>query len=326
MRTRSRSRNSQWTRRRWLAAGAALLGGIGAGLIDRRVSGVEEVDDQAAEVQRRAREVGLGTLRSSVNEHYLGIGDAPDAYRNEAIKRADALAAAYLRTFQEKGFHVAMPKRRLTVVTLKDQTSYAAFLGQPPGEAVGGHYDLDANRLVVFDFRPGGNLPQGANLERINSVTLSHEATHQLTFNTGLLDRQGDVPLALSEGLAMYAELWRPDGRSVLGATNRPRLAVLVAEAQKNAGEPWIPLERLLTDDAVFDDPKTEQLAYAGSSVFVHYLLKTPGMVPKCRAYLDAIAPRRDPTRRLADATGALGDLERLNISVRKHAKRLIDG
>jgi hypothetical protein len=307
---------------------AALFGAGGTNRIDREARGADadEADDPAAEVQRRGREVGLGPFRSSVNAHYLGIGDAPDAYRIEALKRADALAAAYLRAFQEKGFTVALPHRRLTVVTLKDQDSYAAFLGQAPGEAVGGHYDLDANRLVIFDFRPGGNLPRGANLERINSVTLSHEATHQLTFNTGLLGRHGDVPVALSEGLAMYAELWRPDGRSALGATNRPRLGVLVEEARKNQGEPWIPLKRLLGDDTLFDNRETEQLAYAGAWVFVHYLFKTPAMVPKFRAYLDAIAPRRDTAKRLADATLTLGDLDRLNVSLRKHAKRLIDG
>src|SRR4051794_15079064 len=116
MRTRSRSRDSRWTRRQWLVASAALLGAGGAGRIDRGVRGAEEADDPAAEVQRRAREVGLGSFRSSVNEHYLGIGDAPDGYRNEALKRADALAAAYVRAFREKGFTVALPRRRLTVV------------------------------------------------------------------------------------------------------------------------------------------------------------------------------------------------------------------
>ena len=100
---------------------------------------------------------------------------------------------------------------------------------------MGGHYELDTNRLVIFDFRPGGGPPAGANPKRINTFTLIHEATHQLTFNTGLLDRQGDVPVAVSEGLAMYAELGH-DGRSVLGMINRPRLEVVFNK--KDASSP----------------------------------------------------------------------------------------
>ena len=51
-------------------------------------------------------------------------------------------------------------------MTLKDQASYAAYLGVKPGDAVGGgHYELDTNRLVIFDFRPGagGGPPPGVN-------------------------------------------------------------------------------------------------------------------------------------------------------------------
>ncbi len=41
---------------------------------------------------------------------------------------------------------------------------------------------------------------------RVNTFTLVHEAIHQLTYNTGLLDRQADVPVAISEGLATFGE------------------------------------------------------------------------------------------------------------------------
>ena len=233
----------------------------------------------------------------------------PIAMRAEACA---ALATSYRKSFQEKGFTVVFPTRRLTVVTLKDKPSYGEFLGEDPGEAVGGHYDLETNRLVIFDFRPGGNLPPGVNLEQVNSFTLNHESTHQLTFNTGLLDRQGDVPLALSEGLAMYAEPWRRDG-SGIGTTNRRRLEVLIKPANPNQGVVWIPIDKLLADDSLFEKPETEQLAYAEASVFVHYLLKTPTVLPKFRAYLDAIRPRRGDAQRLADATAQLGDLDRLD-------------
>jgi hypothetical protein len=308
------------TRRSWLVAVLATGAGLG---LRRRGIGAEAVDKEVADVEERARKAGLDELRSSVTDHYLGIGDAPDAFRNEALKRCEALAFAYIKHFQEKEFAVALPARKLTAVILKDRASYVALLGQAPGADVGGHYDLDTNRLVIFDFRPGAAQgPQAvANPERVNSFTLSHETTHQLTFNTGLLERISDVPLAVSEGLAMYAELWRPDGKSALGMTNRPRLGVLTNPA--NAQQDWIPLDKLLTDDALFQQAGIEQLACAEAWVFVHYALRTTPALPKFRAYLDAIRPRKEPTKRLADATAALGDLGRLNLALRKHVRRL---
>jgi hypothetical protein len=307
------------TRRSWLAA--VLAAGAGLGL-RRPARAAEAVDKEVTQVEAQARKAGLGEFRSTVSEHYLGIGDAPDAYRKAALERCEALASSYMDHFQFKGFAVALPPRKLTAVILKDRASYVAFLGQAPGADVGGHYDLDTNWLVIFDFRPGAAEPQQpavANPERVNSFTLSHETTHQLTFNTGLLERTGDVPLAVSEGLAMYAELWRPDLKNSLGMINRPRLGVLIHPADPN--QEWIPLEKLLTDDALFQNPATDQLACAEAWVFVHYALRTTAALPKFRAYLDAIRPRRDATKRLADATAAFGDLGRLDLALRKHAR-----
>ena len=48
-------------------------------------------------------------------------------------------------------------------------------------------------------------------------ITLSHEATHQLTFNTGLLNRKGDVPMCIAEGLAVYGEIRSGPGRNEPG-------------------------------------------------------------------------------------------------------------
>ncbi len=66
---------------------------------------------------------------------------------------------------------------------------------------VGGHYDLDTNRLVMFDFRPASDeIDLQADPERVNLLALVHETTHLLCFNTGMLSRQTDVPDWVSEG------------------------------------------------------------------------------------------------------------------------------
>src|SRR5438270_263562 len=60
-----------------------------------------------------------------------------------------------------------------------------------------------------------------------NMETVTHEATHQLTFNTGLLDRRSDIPLCSVEGLAMFSERRKLRGPSEPGQLNLRRLEEL---------------------------------------------------------------------------------------------------
>src|SRR5262249_39391736 len=138
--------------------------------------------------------------------------------------------------------------------------------------------------------------------------------------NTGLLSQAGDVPACISEGLATYLELWRRGDRSPLGATNRPRLAVLMDAKAENV--PWIPIADLFGDDARFDQPATEQLAYAESWLLVHYLLKTAAKLPQFRAYCAGIPQPGGKARRLKYAEARLGSLIKLNQEVRAYARR----
>src|SRR5262245_15095820 len=101
-------------------------------------------------VEDLAWKLGLGPFRASRTAHYLGIGDAPDAFRAEALQLCEATARDYLDYFQAHGFAVKRPEHRLTVVILSDAEGFAAFLETEPGAAVGGLYDLETNRLVVF--------------------------------------------------------------------------------------------------------------------------------------------------------------------------------
>lgn len=310
------------TRRGWIIS--SLLGVSGLSAAGREPDR-ETLDDasEVAEIQARARRAGLAPFGSTSTEHYLGIGDAPDDYRNRALEISKAIGDAFQKHFQGKGFDLSFPGRRLTVITLAGRDSYAAFLGEDPGPVVGGHYDLDTNRLVIFDFR-ADDRRRVPGAEQINTFTLIHEAIHQLCFNTGLLDRQGDVPLCLSEGLATYGELSRPAGRSAFrsafGQVNRPRLKVL----GRGRDREWIGLDELLTDDGLLRAEATEQRAYAQSWLLVHWLLTDPESLPKFRDYLSALHKRRDPSRRIEDAEARLGDLDRLGQALKRHLARLI--
>ena len=181
------------------------------------------------------------------------------------------------------------PDRRLTVIALRDQDSYAALLGGAPGKDVGGHYDLETNRLVIFDFRPQQE-PIAAQAERVNLFTLVHETAHQLSFNTGILNRQADVPVCVSEGLATYVELWRPGVKNAIGGVNRPRM-----EALRQAVD-WIQIGDLLAMTRR-SSRRPSNLAYAESWLLVHYLLRASSRQPRFRQYL-AEVPRLEQARR----------------------------
>ncbi len=302
---RSLERIPRLSRRSWLFG--SIAGALG--LAARAEEPKPVAGDEVARLQDLARKAKLPPFRTIETEHYLGIGDAPDRQILAALDVCEALAKSYQKHFHDRGFAVALPRRKITVVVLAGPKSYAAFLGEDPGQEVGGHYDLDANRLVTFDFQTSA---------RANTFTLVHEATHQLTFNTGLLDREGDVPVCISEGLAMYAETWLKASPK-LGQVNRRRLNEL------REGRDWfpIPLAELLTRDGLFDDPATQHVAYAESWVLVYYLLKNRDWALKLRDYLVAIRPRRDPANRLADAEAHFGTLSKLETKLRKAAPNL---
>jgi len=297
-----------WTRRRWLSGVACLgLGALGA---DDPAAVPAPGDVEA--VRRLARSAGLKKVGTSAKGHYVAVGDAPARFREEAAGICDRLAAAYQEHFRAKGLPVAFPPGKLVVVTLAGLESYEAFKGEPAAEAEGGHYDVATNRLVVFDFRDADG--KGGNARKTNAFTLIHEAMHQLTYATGLLPAKGDVPVAVSEGLATYGEL-SPVNRPALGRLNRFRLEELT---KPRDGIDWIPIDRLLTEDNLFSAEATEQLAYAESWLLVYHLLGKKATTKAFAAYLERLRTRREPGGRVADAGKAFGDLVDLDNDLKR--------
>jgi len=299
-----------WTRRQWLAVTSLL----GLYLCEARADPPAPADALAA-ARDRATEAGIVPLRASRTDHYAAVGDAPDAYQAEALQICEKLAVAYGDHMKAKGMPVRWPAGKLAVVTLAGRNSYEKFKGEASAKSEGGYYDLGTNRLVVFDFRTTG-APAVGDAQRTNSVTLTHEAMHQLTFNSGLLSRDNDVPIAVSEGLATYGEL-APIKKPTLGQINKPRLAILKDRPA------WIPVESLLTNDELFNDPETEQVAYLESWLLVYHLMKAEPGRTSFRKYLDAIRTRTDETSRAADAAAAFGPLAKLDATLKQAVKTL---
>jgi Protein of unknown function (DUF1570) len=278
-----------------------------------QVRGPAHDDAEIGQVEQQAKKAGLGRFEVTRTEHFLALGDAPPPFQREALRRCEALSEAFLAYFRGCGFPLEYPAGRLTVILLKDGESYAKLLGDAPGKDVGGHYDLDTNRLVMFDFRPE-HKELGEQAERVNLFTLVHETAHQLSFNTGMLNRRSDLPLWALEGLATYVEMWRPGIKGSIGGENLPRLRAL------RESEDWIPIADLLADDKAFQ-PQTEQLAYAESWLLVHFMLRSVGRRARFRNFLTQAQGVKKPDRlRIAEKT--LGPLDRLEREVKHEAQK----
>lgn len=307
-------------RRRLLGGliGATALGGAGRGIFAQ--------DDDLARVEAvegRARGAGIENLGVVKGTLYLGVGNADTAFATTALRLLDALAKDFLKHFQDRGFAVEKPSKKLLVVILDDPANLASFLGENPGSDVRGIYDVDAGWLAMCDNRGGAGGPRA---ERANSITLFHEGTHQLCFECGLLKRLADIPLCISEGLATYGETRRPDGKTPIGARNQERIAVLRGRFDRanKLREPLLSVKDLIETDDLLDGQATEQLAYAQSWALIHMLMQTDEDQVKLRAYLDAIRQRTEASQRVADVEAHLGKIDELDARLGKAIAKLV--
>ena len=290
------STNAAITRR------AVIAGTIGVLVAPRFSFGQGADAAEIARVQKIAKKAGLGAFGDNKNDQYLALGDAPESFRRRALEILDGLARDYLKYFTNKGFAVNKPAGRMTTIVLANRRAFSAYLGEDVPGLVGGIYDPDANDLVLFDNQAvAGNLQA----QKDNTLVLTHEATHQLTFSTGLLRRGGDVPKVIAEGLANYVEVRSPNGRDPkIGDVNLRRLAAFAGPGRAVVA----PIAELVRDDARLNAPAIQQLAYSEAWLLVHFLMKTPRMLLKFQAYLKAIAPRNNPLRRMDDWVAHFGN------------------
>ncbi|MGC8639830.1 MAG: DUF1570 domain-containing protein [Isosphaeraceae bacterium] len=274
------------------------------------------------DVRRRLTEARIGPLTTVRSKHYVSVGDAAEGFMKLILEDCEQLARDYLSHFRLRKFPVHLPEGRMIVVMFQDDRPFRRFFHLQGGvgvPALTGLYDRKTNALHVFDWR---NVPMASRASHQYIHTLSHEGTHQLSFNTGLLRRDGDVPLCIVEGLGTYGEARQSGGHSDLGRLNLERLDDL---ARRQRQVSWIPLRELLTHDEVLRAGSIARvlLAYAQSWLLVHYLLNEPEVLPRFRDYLKAILPRQNSRHRLDDAQAHLGDLDKLDTALRAYAVRL---
>lgn len=283
--------------------------------------------DQAAKRELRAVEdqasrAGIGPLSSFKSNHYQVIGDAAPKFMAMIVKDCELLTLDYLAHFRGRGFDVHPPDHRLTIVAFLDERPFHKFFpGSAQANIVGG-YSKEKNWVVLFDWR---NVPQRPRSGIANMTTLAHEAMHQLCYNTGLLSRRADTPLAVVEGLAMYAEVRKLNGRSDLGRLNRSRLDDLAHILRR---QKWIPFKELITiDQSVLNTGRDPvDLFYAESWLLTAFLLQDQDRLPLFREYLKTVADRRDGSHRIEDAETHFGNVDRFDRDLRAFLVRVQTG
>ena len=179
---------------------------------------------------RAGRSVAARTLPaglrdpSSATTHYVICYNTSRPYAQWCGSLLERLYMAFTNYWSRRGFALREPEFPLVALVFADAASYRdAVRGELKDAAddVIGYYSLETNRINMFDLTGSAGLhrPQGRHVTpaQINEIlmqpdaertvaTIIHEATHQIAFNCGLQARFADVPLWVSEGLAVYFE------------------------------------------------------------------------------------------------------------------------
>lgn len=289
------------------------------------------------------------------SKHFMALSNADDAFTEARVQNCELIYELFFDHFGRRGFRLHEPAGKLMVAIFDGQSGFEAYLGRRMPAGVTGIYHTKTNRLVVYDFgrndsfiaarrqmeqegrRIGPDLERMRFLETanrrakefrtgINVGTIMHEVAHQLSFNTGLLNRDGDMPAWLAEGLACYCEATDHTTWQGIGEANPERIGPLAAQVRGN--KPFIPLRDLVAGDGWLRGAHANEglvlLGYAQSWALFRMLMDE--RPEQLRAYLRLIWPRRSEDHRLTDFGQAFGaDLGRLDLRYNEYMKEVVE-
>lgn len=267
-------------------------------------------------------------FRVHATQHYLICYNTSTAYARWVGGLFEGLHKAFYNYWSRRGVALHQPQFPLVAVVFDSQAAFQRHARQELGEAaqsIIGYYNLHTNRMTMYDLSGveasagGSDRTVSARIQQVLSqpgaertvATLVHEATHQLAFNSGLQVRFADVPLWVSEGIAIYFEtpnLESTKGWRNVGAINRFNLVNFRKYLPRR---PPGSLPQLLCDDKRFRDPTAAADAYAEAWALSYFLLQTRGEAYV--KYLKRLAEKpplmdSNPEQRLADFKQCFGD------------------
>jgi hypothetical protein len=294
----------------------------------------------------------LPPMLAYYSQHFTAMSNADETFSESRLKLCETMYSLFYDHFRRKGLVLSSPAGKLQVSMFDSQAGFEAYLGRKMASEVTGIYDPRSNRFLMYDYGQNDSFvtrTQEAlrNAQKIhlqmdrlryldgvqrrardyraetNIGTIMHEVAHQLSFNSGMLNRQGDVPSWLAEGLACYCESTANGSWQGIGEVNPGRLRGL-ADAARNR-QPLLTLREMLTQDGWLrgSDTKTILLGYAQSWALFRFLVEE--QPHRLRAYLKLIYPERISERRLADFQQAFGsDLAAIERQYQEYIKNLI--
>ncbi len=257
----------------------------------------------------------------------------------------ERLNRAFVNYWTRKGCKLHDGEFPLVAIVFADRDAFAQFAESEVGKAAQnmiGYYSLRTNRVLMYDLT-GSNADRAPGQRRGSSTqindllsrpeaeqtvaTIIHEATHQVAFNCGLQARFADIPLWVSEGLAVYFEtpdLQSAKGWRTIGGVHDTRLERFREYlTRRPAGS----LKSLIADDKRVRDPATALDAYAEAWALNYYLIRQH---PKeYSTYIKQLAEKQpllwdEPAARLKEFRAAFGDdLERLDVDFLRQMQRV---
>lgn len=224
----------------------------------------------------------------------------PAGQRDRWADRFEELYRSFVHYFSVRGLRPAQPAFPLVAVVLPSHEAFVEYVraggnAVPPG--VIGFYSPRSNRVLLYDAAQGDEADA---LWQQNTVTIIHEATHQMAFNTRIHSRLALPPRWVGEGLAMLFEapgVCDPQRyRLAADRINAERLTQF-REFQQS-GRPAGTVQRLIQDsDRLF--ATAPAAAYPESWALTYFLSET-----ESAKYLDYLArtAAREPLKKYSAA------------------------
>jgi hypothetical protein len=294
---------------------------------------VERSDDDAPYLPLARSELAAAMLRelppgfeTHETKHYLICFNTSRAYAQWCGSLFERLYAGFTNYWSNRGFTPTEPEHPLVAFVFADRPTYARYAAAELGDRVDsiiGYYSLRTNRMTMYDLTgtAGTSAVRGSAAQITRTLaqpdaaktvaTIVHEATHQIAFNCGLHRRYADIPLWLSEGMAVFFEtpdLGEGKGWRTIGDVNRVRLFTFAAYARRR---PPDSLLSLLRENTRMQNSQTAVDAYAEAWALNYFLINA--RKEQYQAYLKTLAAKKplvstSPDERLAEFRAAFGD------------------
>ncbi len=308
-----------------------------------------EALDFGRHMVRLQKQHNLNAMARYDSAHFTALSNADEEFSRARLKDCEMLYRRFFDHFCSRGVIVKEPPTKLMVAIFDNEAGFKAYLGPNELRGAQGFYHTQTNRLIIYDYRQ--NLEFQANRKKAETLSkqlrlqlnreqyletverqarefaadqnislIVHEVAHQLAFNGGLFNRQGDAPFWAVEGHANYCESTEAGRWLGIGKPNPERLRTLA----RVKGQ-LVPLRRLVTGDGWKGASRQETLLfYAQSWALFQMLMEERPQV--LFHYLRTIYSRQTADHRLTDFREAFGaDLEALDKRLAEYVRRLLE-